>query len=55
MGTQLNDWGERSGGAALLREKISESKQKNDENIADSANQTKIAESNAKNPNFRRI
>ncbi|MGX3011898.1 hypothetical protein ACWIUD_10150 [Helicobacter sp. 23-1044] len=37
--------GSGEGGAALLREKSSESNPKNGENLADSANETKIAES----------
>ncbi|MGX2983652.1 LIC_10190 family membrane protein [Helicobacter sp. 23-1045] len=41
------------GGAALLREKTSESNPKNDKNIADSANKMKNAESSAKNPSLR--
>ncbi|MGX3012170.1 hypothetical protein ACWIUD_11575 [Helicobacter sp. 23-1044] len=38
MGTQLNSRGERSGGAALLREKTNETNLKNGENIEESQN-----------------
>ncbi|MGX3011150.1 lipid A deacylase LpxR family protein [Helicobacter sp. 23-1044] len=41
--------GSGAGGAALLRKDSSESKKQNDENLADSANHTKIAESSEKN------
>ncbi|MGX3012218.1 dihydropteroate synthase [Helicobacter sp. 23-1044] len=44
--------GSGSGVQPFLREKTSESNAKNGENIADSANQTKIAESNTKSQNL---
>ncbi|MGX2982101.1 hypothetical protein [Helicobacter sp. 23-1045] len=38
MGTQFNSRGERGGGCSPFAKKISESNPKNDDNIADSAN-----------------
>ncbi|MGX3011291.1 divergent polysaccharide deacetylase family protein [Helicobacter sp. 23-1044] len=45
--------GSGAGGAALLRKKISETNDKNGETIADSANETKNAESNTKSQNLK--
>ncbi|MGX3011597.1 MBL fold metallo-hydrolase [Helicobacter sp. 23-1044] len=53
LGTQLNSRGERGRGAALLREKTNESNKQNNETIADSANQIKIAESCTKTQNLK--
>ncbi|MGX2982431.1 thioredoxin family protein [Helicobacter sp. 23-1045] len=46
LGTQFNSRGERERSVALLRKEISELNKQNSENIADSANETKNAESN---------